>query len=279
MPHSGRLLALALLTCAGTASGQTPRGLPATGPARAEQLLRQGDAAHTGLRPGEALEAFLAALAAEPRNYHALWRAARESVNLGMLAPGADERKSHYTRAEALAREARAVRPRGVEGAEWLAIALGRQALDQGPRARVRYAVEVRSVAREALALDSLNAGAHHVLGMWHAEIRRLSGVERWLAQRVLGAEAFSEASWEAAEGHLRRATDLAPASLIHHLDLAGVLRDVGRPAEARRSLRQVLERPSVEPVDPLHKQAAQELLRSLPPDPEDPLPASPASG
>lgn len=279
MQRRSSLLALALVAWAGTASAQTPRGMPSPGTASAERLIRQGDAAHTALRPGEALEAFLAVLASEPGNYDALWRASRESVNLGMLAPGPEERKSHYAAAEAMARRARAARPGGVEGAEWLAIAMGRQALDQGPRARARYAVEVRTVALEALALDSLNAGAHHVLGMWHAEVRRLSGVERWLAQRVLGAADFKEASWEAAERHLRRAVDLEGSGLIHHLDLAGIYRDTGRAEEARQSLRQVLERPAVEPVDPLHKQAAQEILRALAPGLDDPAPGPGLSG
>lgn len=261
------VLTFAALAHAGMAAGQAPPAIPPVATASPESLLRSGDAAHTALRPDEALAAYLAVLAQEPGHYEALWRAARESVNLGMLATGPDERKGHYASAEALARKARGIRPEGVEAGEWLAIALGRQALDQGPRARVRYAEEVRRVAEETLALDSLNAGAHHVLGMWHAEIRRLSGMERWLAQRILGGRSLADASWEAGERHLRRAVELDPAGLIHHMDLAGLYLDVGRHEEARVSLRHVLERPAVEPVDPLHKQRAQEMLASLPPE------------
>lgn len=267
------LLSAAVLSCAGGAAAQTARGIPAPpGPAAA---IEAGDRAHAALRPREALEAFTRLLASRPDHYEALWRAAREEVNLGMLAPGGEERKTHYAAAETWARRARAARPQGVEGAEWLAIALGRQALEQGPRARVRYAVEIRETADAALALDSTNAGAHHVLGEWHAEIRRLSGPERWIARRLLGGAVLEDATWEAAEHHLRLAATLNPAGLVHHLDLARTYRDTGRPEEAREHLRQVLERPSVEPVDPLHKQAAQEILRRLPDVPEAVAPVS----
>jgi tetratricopeptide (TPR) repeat protein len=257
------LLGLALWSLPSLGSPQTPRGIPARQPA-AGGLLDQGDLAHTALRPGEALEDYLRILSSEPTRYDALWRAAREAVNLGMLATEGEERKSRYAEAEDFARRARAANASGVEGAEWLAIALGRQALDGGPRARVKLAVEVREAALAALALDSANAGAHHVLGVWHAEVRRLSGLERWLARRLLGGAIFEDASWEAAERHLLESVALDPGGLIHHLDLARLYLDMGRTEEARLQLKETLERPAIEPVDPLHKQEAQELLRTL---------------
>lgn len=258
------VLSLAFLLTAGAAGApcQTARNVAPIGPG--EDLVRAGDEAHVGLLPARALEAYLRVLAAEPDRYDALWRAAREAVNLGMLATDGARRKGRYSEAEEYARRARAAAPAGVEGAEWLAIALGRQALEQGPRGRVRYAVQVRDAALAALALDSANAGAHHVLGEWHAEVRRLSRVERWVARELLGGGILGEASWEEAEAHLSRAVVLDPSGLIHHLNLARVYLDTGRLDEARECLRQVLERPAAEPVDPLHKQEAQRLLQAL---------------
>ncbi|MDP2957537.1 MAG: hypothetical protein Q8N53_14020 [Longimicrobiales bacterium] len=257
------LLVLALGPFPSLGSTQAPRGIPAREPT-AEGLLDQGDLAHAALRPGKALDDYLRVLSSDPNRYDALWRAAREAVNLGMLATDGAERKALNAEAEDFARRARLADPSGVEGAEWLAIALGRQALDGGPRARVRLAVEVREAALAALALDSANAGAHHVLGVWHAEVRRLSGLERWLARRLPGGAVFEEASWEVAEGHLLTSVALDPGGLIHRVDLARLYRDTGRAEEARAQLREALGRPAIEPVDPLHKQEAQELLRTL---------------
>lgn len=257
------ILILALTAVARPLEAQTARGLSIPAPASAEALVRQGDSEHTALRPLEALATFRRVLGSSPDNYDALWRAAREAVNLGMLAADGSDRKRWYEEAETYARQARAANPDDARGAEWLAIALGRRALDEGPRTKVRLAVEIHSVAMDALALDSLDAGAHHVLGEWHAQIRRLSGVERWMARKLLGGGVFEGANWEDAERELKRSIELDPTGLVHYLDLARVYLDLDRPEEARALLRQVLERPAVEPVDPLHKQEAQELLRA----------------
>lgn len=229
--------------------------------ATVELALRDADVAHRAFRPMDALVRLDSLLTQHPDSYDALWRAAREAVNLEMLADEDEERKAWAETAVSYARRARAVEPNGAEGASWLAVALGRQALGEGPQGRVRLAVEIREVALDVLRVDSLSAAAHHVLGEWNAEIRRISGVERWLARNLLGGDVFSEASWEAAMYHLERSVELNPAGLVHHLDLARTYFDVGRHDDARRVLRNLLDRPSIEPVDPLHKQSAASLL------------------
>lgn len=223
--------------------------------------LRDADAAHRAFRPLDALAQLDSLLVRHPDSYGALWRAAREAVNLGMLAPEEENRKAWTAAAVAYARRARAAGPDRPEGLSWLAIALGRQALEEGPRGKVRLAVEIRETALAALRVDSLNAAAHHVLGEWNAEICRISGLERWLARNLLGGGVFSEASWEAALHHLQRSVELNPAGLIHHLDLARTYLDVGREQDARRVLLGLLDRPALEPVDPLHKRSAVSLL------------------
>lgn len=248
------LLALAPLA----ASAQTGRGIESS----AVQGVRVGDEAHTALRPHDALEAYEGVLETHPDHYEALWRAAREAVSLGMLAESRSG--DWFEEAVGYARRAVEARPDGVKGNEWLAIALGQSALDEGPRTRVRLSEEIRSVALRTLELDSLSAAAHHVLGEWNAEIERLSGVTRWAAQRLLGADAFDQASWENARTHLERAVELEPRSLINHLALARVYLDTDEPEAARTQLREVLDRPAVEPTDPLLKQQAQELLGTL---------------
>lgn len=230
----------------------------------AEELLAAGDELHLRLRPLEALEAYQALLARDSTHPGALWRAAREAVNLGMLTADPGARTEWYASAVAYGRRAVGADSTDVEGWTWLAIALGRSTLDEGPRTRVRLAEEVRAAGLRALELDSASAAAHHVLGEWHAEIRRLNGLTRFAARTLLGAGTFDLASWDEAESHLQRAVELEPEGLIHHLALARLLLDRDRSDEARVHLEEVLERPAREPTDARHKQDAQELLRSL---------------
>jgi tetratricopeptide (TPR) repeat protein len=226
------------------------------------QAIRVGDQEHTALRPREALETFEAVLESRPDEYDALWRAAREAVSVGMLAQ--DDGAPWFDQAVAHARKAVAAKPDGVEGHEWLAISLGQSALNEGPRTKVRLAEEIRAEALRTLELDSLSAAAHHVLGEWHAQVKRLSGLTRWAAKNFLGADTFDQASWDQARSHLERAVELEPQSLINHLALARVYLDLDRAEDARKELREVLERPALEPIDPMLKQEAQELLSEM---------------
>lgn len=252
-----------LLLRAAALGAQTEVAADAADPVVLEALAR-GDDLHRRLRPLDALEAFQEVMRRDSTHVGALWRAAREAVNLGMLTgdPGASE--EWYETALVYGQRAVDRDSSSVEAWTWLAIALGRHALDQGPRARVRLAEEIQAAADRALALDSTAAAAHHVLGEWHAEIRRLSGISRFAARTLLGADTFDDASWSDAEHHLRRAVDLEPDGLIHRLALARVLIDLDREDEARSQLQEVLERPAIEPTDARHKQEAQDLLRRM---------------
>lgn len=226
--------------------------------------IREGDRLHEQFRPLEALSAFEEILEGEPDLHDALWRAARETVSLGMLAMDPERSREWYREGEGYARRAVEVAPDRPEGHEWLAIALGRRSLEEGPRERVQMAEEIREAALAILALDPDNPGGLHVLGRWNAEIMRLGGVTRFMARRLLGGESFDEASWDEAQRLLERATALAPERLIHHFDLALIYLDRDDEERARTALREVMERPAIDPVDPLLKQQAVELLQTF---------------
>lgn len=257
------VLASALSAAFGSEPGaaQTPRGLVRSPP---DDAVHRGDSLHEALKPADALAAFRQALDADPDSYAALWRGAREEVSLGMLAMDEDAKKEHFRQAESLARKAVKVTPDDPEGHHWLSVALGRRALLEGTRTRLELGREVRREAMTVLALDSLHAGGHHVLGRWNAEVKRLSGVSRFVAEHLMGAEELDQASWDQAVAHLEKAVSLEPRSLIHHLELARVYMDLGRTEEARTQLHEVLARPSLEPTDPLHKQEAVHLMGEL---------------
>ena len=243
------------------AGAQTAHGLGSPPVAAA---IREGDDLHARHRPREALDVFQRVLATDSTDYDALWRAAREAVSLGMLTGDEEARRAFYGEAEGFARRAVETREEALEGHHWLSVALGRRAGDEGPRTKIDLARRIREEALFVLEKDSLHAGAHHVLGEWNAEVMRLNGLTRFVARKLLGADTFDEASWEAAAAHLGRSVELEPRVLIHRLAFARVLLDRGRREEARQHLREVLERPALDPVDPVVKQAAQELLRDL---------------
>src|SRR3954467_6607173 len=160
----------------------------------AEHILA-GAGERTAMNAVAALAHYQAAIVADPNNAEALWRASREAVDLGEFND--HSRDSLYRLGGVYARRAVQADPRSAMAHFALAKALGRRALSMGKRDQVKYASAVHDEAHEALRLDSANAGALHVLGMWNASIMRLSGIERFFAKNLLGGKVFGEANWD----------------------------------------------------------------------------------
>ncbi|HEU4996094.1 MAG TPA: hypothetical protein VFT29_14860 [Gemmatimonadaceae bacterium] len=204
-------------------------------------LVAQTPAEHIGLgdKDFEAMNAagalahYQAAIAIDSNNTEALWKASVQFIDLGEFNDAA--RDSLYRLGEQYARRAVQSNPKSSMAHFALAKSIGRRALSLGKRDRVKYAGEVRKEALEALQLDSANAGALHVMGMWHANIMRLSGFSRFMAKNLLGGKTFDEANWNDAARFLERAVAIEPQRIVHRLDLAGVYRDRGEKTKARQ--------------------------------------------
>ncbi|AHG90255.1 hypothetical protein J421_2718 [Gemmatirosa kalamazoonensis] len=215
--------------------------------------------------PASALAHFDAALAAEPNNFDALIKAADAAVEAGQLSTNdRDARTAMYHRAEQYARRAVQVSPDSAEGHFQLARAVGRNAQTMGARDKVKYAGEVRAQALEALRLNPRHDGALHVMGVWNAEVMRISGIERFMAKNFLGGKIFNSASWNDAQRYLEEAVQIAPTRLTHRIDLAEVYADRGDKAKAREQIDYILRAPITESSDPAFKREASALMAKL---------------
>ena len=237
------LTTVMLLAASGVAGAQS-----------AQDQIRAGDRAYDAKDLTTALDLYGKAVAAEPKNYEALWKAARTSVDLGLPASTAAQRNSLFTSGEQYARRAVAANPGDVEGHFVLAWALGRTALSQSPKGRVKYGNEVRSHALECLRLNPAHAGCLHIMGMWNAEIMRLNSFVRLIAKNVLGGKAFGSASWNEAVRYMEAAVAAEPRRVVHRLDMGEVYRDVGQKQKAREAFETGLSLPSTDFNDPRFK-------------------------
>jgi tetratricopeptide (TPR) repeat protein len=214
-----------------------------------------------------ALRQFEAALKQDPSNYEANWRAA---LTLGLLGDPfpmrvkSTRRDSLYARAERYAQRAVKADPAGADGHFALAASLGRAALMVGPEEKVHRAAVIRNEALRALAIDPRHDGAYHILGRWNAEVMRLPGIGRFVAKHFLGGRVFDQASWPRAIGYMKRAVELAPGRIYHHLALADIYLDTGQRREAEAQLRLVDSLPVREAMDTNYRQQAASLRRRL---------------
>jgi len=229
--------------------------------------MQRGDSLAAALDPAGALEAYRAAYQAD-QTYAAMWKFARAQVDVAKQLEGkktAALRDSLYGVAVLYAEAAVRADSLDAEGHFMVANALGRLSRTRGGKERVRFAKTIYDEAAKATELDPEHDGAEHVLGAWHAEIERLSGMSKFFAKTFFGAGFLDRASWDSAVVHLERAVELRPDYLYHRLELAQVYRDVGRPEDAQRQLEAILRLPPTSDVlDPEYQEEARTMLQQL---------------
>lgn len=196
-------------------------------------------------------------------SYEAMWQFARVRSDQGTRAEyDGDKAKAEAAYAEAVTAGRRAVvldagKP---EGHLELAVALGRYALFQGGKEKLRLSKEVKSEADRALALDPKSHRAHHVLGRWNRGIAELSFFEKAAANTVLGGLPKG-ATKDAAVAHFEQAIALAPDFANHHLELGRTYLSLGLKTKAREQFEIALACPERTPFDVEYRKEAQQLM------------------
>jgi len=236
-----------------------------------------GDSARASLHSDEALGHYQTALEeirrtgdTQPPNplyCEALWKAAREIADVAKQLQGdslKQRRDSLYSQGRAWA-EASIRADSSIANAHFsLALVLGRLSRTRGGKERVRFARIIYDQTERTIQMDPRHDGAYHILGMWNAEVKRLSGFTRFFAKTLFGAGFMDRASWDSAVADMERAVALNPQHVYHRLELAGVYLDVGQPAKATEQLQSIAGLPVGDPMDPYYKRLAADALADL---------------
>lgn len=185
-----------------------------------------------------------------------VWILMERAVEVGVEDEG--RMKDLLREAEEHAREAAVGHEDNVGRRFALAAVLGMRADREGGRTKVKAASALYEELDVVLALDANHAQAHYMMGRLHAGVRRMNSVTRWIATNLLGGDTLKKASWEDAEHHLSFAVLQAPEVPDHHLQLARVYRDTGRPELAIPELEYVL---AMDLDSPMEREARREAM------------------
>ena len=193
------------------------------GPTAAEHIL-QGDGRYTRLDEQGALDAYLAAVQQEPDNYEALWKAARGLEDLSDLIIGQDpaskeKRLKMYGDAVAYATRAVAANPDDTWGHCFLSSSLGKRVVLMSIKDQINASKKIRAEIDKAIELDGTNDLAYHGLGRWQRRAAEIVGSKRFLGALIYGS--VPEGSFAEAEAAFKKAIELKPDYLDHHLELA----------------------------------------------------------
>ena len=248
--HAGLCVVLALVLTGGTVSAQSAR-----------EHVAMGDRDYNALNAPGALAHYEQAIAIDADNYEALWKASRSAMDIGSYASDASRRKSLFASAERYARKAVRLNPSNAEGHFALARAVGKTALMQSPRGKVKYGVEVQKHAMECLRHDPRHAGCMHVMGVWNAEVMRLNSLTRAIAKNLLGGRAFGSASWKEAVRYMDQAIAIEPDRIVHRVDAGEIYNEVGDREKAKAAFETALRLPATDVNDRQYKEQARRAL------------------
>jgi TRAP transporter T-component len=191
-------------------------------------------------------------LSRQPNDFDAAWRLGRAGYWLGGHLPTVDARVAAFETGMDAARKAIAAEAARPEGYFWLAANMGGLAELKGLRAGIKYRTPVRQNLEKVLALDPAfqDGSADRALGRWYFKVPGLFG-----------------GSNRKSEQHLRKSLTYNPQSIASRYFLAETLEDMGRKADAIRTLQEIdaLEvDPDWAPEDAEFKQKARALLAKL---------------
>jgi hypothetical protein len=198
-----------------------------------------------------AADAWARQLASTPGDFDAAWKLSKARYWLGTNGP-ATQRRAALDGGMDAARKAIALKAARPEGHFWLAANMGALAESFGMSQGLKYRKPIKAALEEVLRLDAAyeSGSADRALGRWYYKVPGLFG----------GSNTKSEA-------HLRKSLTYDPQSTASWYFLAETLEDMGRTADARAALQQVIDaplNPSWTPEDKRWKALAKARLAKL---------------
>jgi tetratricopeptide (TPR) repeat protein len=262
MPGKGfsmRLRGWAWVIAAILLSG-TPVPAPADDNPQVAELIKLGvaDDAHGDTRG--AIEQFEAADKASPNNaVITVWLSKEYSDLIAVTKPPAEAAKVAQTSLD-YAKRAVELDPGSAKAHLALAVGYGRMTDFTDNKTKLIYSKIIKEEAEKSLAIDPTDDYAYHVLGRWNYGIASLNPVLKLMAKFIYGG--LPDASMEDAASYFKKAAEIAPQRIIHHLELARTYTALGKTDLADKEWETILTLHPANAEDEAAQKEARETLK-----------------
>jgi len=228
--------------------------------------IMAGDEAYAQFDDQKALEHYQEALKVEPENYEALWKASRACVDIADVMPGGEKvaqaRQKLYTQGTDLAEKAVKANPNDTWGHFQVAAALGKKLLMLGKKEQIDGSKKVRAEIDKAIELDPTNDLGYHALGRWHRRMAEIGGASRFFGGILYGS--IPKGSFEESEKNLKKAADMKPEFVNHHLELGKTYVSLKKYDLAAAEFQKAIDLPKTTSKDDVLKTEAQAELAKI---------------
>ena len=190
-------------------------------------LLAQGDLLDQRRDTPGALEVFLKAGQLAPTNAQVQCRLVKQYCDMMHQAKTEAEKKDDVQKALACGLRATAADPQSPQAHVCLAVSYAKMFPYCDNQTKVNYSRLVKAEAEKALELDPKYDLAYHLLGRWNCQVANMNLFLSALVKIAYGG--LPKASNQSAIDNFKKAIELAPKRVIHHLQLAYVYHIIGK--------------------------------------------------
>lgn len=207
-----------------------------------EELISKADRLETALDENNAYFTFLEALKINPNNYYSNWKVAELCSRIGARQPTLAKKTEFFQAGKFYAQRAIKLNPNGADGYYTLVVSMGRLAITQSGKEKLRSVKEIKVYIDKTLALNPNYARAWHALGKWHYEVSNLGFMERTAARIMYGG--IPSASLKESIAAYEKARQLEPDFNLNYLELAKAYKRNDQKDKALALLRQLATMP-----------------------------------
>jgi tetratricopeptide (TPR) repeat protein len=190
-------------------------------------LVARGEVLSQQHESRAALQVYLRAEKLFPNNAEVQIKMAEVYCDLMHLAKSKTEQKALAAQALACGRKAAADDAQSAKAHLCVAVCYAKNFPWLDNQTKVNYSRQIKAEAEKAIGLDPKFDLSYHMLGRWICEVANMNLFLTGLVKLVYGG--LPKASNEMAIENFKKAIDLAPNRIIHHLQLAHVYHIVGQ--------------------------------------------------